>query len=457
MSPSPTGYFHVGSARTALYNWLIAHQQGGTFVLRIEDTDDEREREGATEGILRVMEWLDLRWDEGPYFQSQRGDLYTAAAEKLYASGMAYYCDCTSEEVQRRAKERGGPPGYDSFCRERGLGPGPGRVLRFSTPDTGETVVVDLVRGEPVTQNEHIEDFALVRSNGRVLFILANVVDDIDMEISHVIRGEDHLPNTPKYLLLWDALQGGPHPVFAHLPLLVNERRQKISKRKGDKVAVEDYQSEGYLPDAFRNYVALLGWAPSGDREIISIEEMIAEFRLEDVVPSPAFFDEKKLQHINSEYIRARPLPQFIAEAEAFLPSDWDADVFERIAEVVQTRVRTLGEVPGMVRFLFEDPPARDDKAWDKRVVRAPSSAEILDLAISGYAACTDWSAEGLKAVAESVAERVELGLGKAQFPIRVAVTGSDVGPPLFESLEVLGRERTLERLRKARADLERL
>ncbi|MGH9061204.1 MAG: glutamate--tRNA ligase, partial [Acidimicrobiales bacterium] len=222
IAPSPTGFFHVGTARAALFNWLFARQQGGTFVLRIEDTDTARNSADHIEGIQRALRWLGLDWDEGPYFQSQRGELYAAAIGKLLADGAAYACDCTPEQVQGRARERGGPPGYDGFCRDRGLEPRPGRMVRFRTPDSGDTGWTDVVRGHTVFPNASVEDFGIRKSNGDPLFILANVVDDADMAISHVIRGEDHVSNTPKHLLLWAALGYGTPPVMAHLPLLYN-------------------------------------------------------------------------------------------------------------------------------------------------------------------------------------------------------------------------------------------
>src|SRR5579859_3914073 len=371
-APSPTGYLHVGGARTALFNWLFARQQHGTLVLRIEDTDTERNREEWTAGIQRAMTWLGVDWDEGPWYQSQRADPYQAAIDKLMASGSAYACDCTGEALEARRKERGGGPGYDGFCRDRGLEPALGRVIRFRTPDEGTTTVVDVIRGAPVFPNDRIEDFAIRKSSGGALFILANVVDDAEMAISHVIRGEEHLPNTPKYQLLWDALGYGPYPVFAHLPLLVNDKRQKLSKRR-DKVALEDYRNEGYLPDAMRNYLALLGWSPGGDRELLTVEELIAEFRLDHVKSSPAFFDERKLQAVNAEYIRMLPTAEFVDRAVT-----WFRETWAPLAPHVQERVRTLGEVPGMVDFLYPGQPVLDENAWVEGIRRQPAFADLL-------------------------------------------------------------------------------
>jgi glutamyl-tRNA synthetase len=444
-APSPTGYFHVGSGRAALFNWLFARRHGGVFVLRIEDTDAERNRDEHVAGIERAMRWLGLDWDEGPFFQSRRTPLYQAAIAKLLADGRAYACDCTPEAVQARATARGDRPGYDGFCRDRGLELTLGRAIRFRTPDEGTTTVVDVVRGRPEFRNDAIEDFAIRKSSGQPLFLLANVVDDADMAISHVIRGEEHLSNTPKYELLWEALGYGRLPVFAHLPLLVNEKRQKLSKRR-DKVAVEDYRDGGYLPEAMRNYLALLGWSPGDDREILTLDEMIAEFRLEDVNSAPAFFDEKKLQSMNAEYIRTLSTEEFAGRTQAWLGDRWTP-----IAPLVQERTRVLADVPAMVDFLWLDTIDIDETDWEKAVRQQPAFAAILDAAATAFASC-DWDAETLRSVVVEIGENVGVPqLGKAQAPIRLAATGRLVGPPLFESLVLLGRQQTVERVRKAR------
>ncbi len=448
-APSPTGYFHVGSARTALFNWLFAHQQGGVSILRIEDTDADRNEERHIVGIQTALRWLGLDWDEGPFFQSQRLDLYQAAIDKLLADGMAYACDCRPEDIAARAKARGGPPGYDRSCRDRGLEPALGRAIRFRALDDGITIVTDVIRGRPEFANSTIEDFAIRKSSGQPLFILANVVDDADMRISHVIRGEDHLTNTAKYQLLWSALGYGEYPVFAHLPLLVNEKRHKLSKRR-DKVALEQYRDEGYLPEAIRNYLALLGWSPGDDREILTLEEMVTLFRLEAVKSAPAFFDEKKLSAINADYLRALPVEEFVRRAQ-----DWLADRWVPIAPLIEERVRTLAEVYAMADFLFLPEPYVSEKDWDKAVRQQPDFATILVRAIEAYSDCA-WDAQTLRLVTAELGEASGITqLRKVQAPIRLAVTGRSVGPPLWESLEVLGRERTLARLRAARARLE--
>ncbi|GAB1645771.1 glutamate--tRNA ligase [Krasilnikovia sp. MM14-A1259] len=461
-APSPTGMFHVGSARSALQNWIVAQQSGGVFVLRIEDTDAARNHPQWTEGILTALEWIGIAQGayEGPLFQSSYAAEHSAAAARLLAEGKAYYCDCTRDDAVARTGNK--HTGYDGFCRDRGLGPGEGRALRFRTPDEGETVVVDLVRGEPTFENKLIEDFVIARSDGSAVFLLANVVDDMTMGITHVVRAEEHLPNTPKQQLLWEALGVKP-PVWAHVPVIVNEKRQKLSKRR-DKVALEAYRDEGYLADAMRNYLMLLGWAPSGDREIVPWSVIEQEFRLEDVNHSPAFFDVKKLRAFNGEYIRALSAQDFAAACGPWLygtqtipappwrPEAFDPAVFAAVAPLAQTRIAVLGEIVEYVDFLFLDEPPVDDASWAKAMKEG--AADILDAAAQAFGALDSWTAEPLKAALESVGEQRGLKLGKTQAPIRVAVTGRTVGLPLFESLEALGRERTLARLAAARTRL---
>ncbi len=452
-SPAPSGFLHVGSARTALFNWLFARHMGGTFVLRIEDTDAALSRDDLIEGIQRTMRWLGIDWDEGPYRQSERADAYAAAAVRLRDQGNAYYCDCAREAVQARTK---GDSGYDGWCRDRGLTAG---ALRFRSPDEGETVVHDLIRGDVAFDHTTLEDFVVQRSDGSAMFLMANAVDDVDMDITHVIRGEDLLPATPKILLIRQALGVEVAPIFAHLPLIVNEKREKLSKRRHD-VAVEEFRERGYLPEAMRNYLALLGWSPANDREILPIDDIVAEFEIADVKPSPAFFDVKKLDAVNASYIRALPVATFVRESLPWLETDspwpperFDLAAFEAVAPLIQERVRTLAEVPGVVDFLFLEEPVIDEAAWDKAITRSPTAPAVLDDAIAVYHD-VHWDTEALHRVTTELAERHGLKLAKAQAPIRVAVTGRSVGPPLFESLHVLGRERTLARLRRAKDGL---
>ncbi|MBQ0906477.1 glutamate--tRNA ligase [Micromonospora sp. U21] len=461
-APSPTGMFHVGGARSALQNWIYAKQQGGVFVLRIEDTDVARNKPEWTEGILSALDWIGISRGsyEGPYFQSANAGEHRAAAARLYESGRAYYCDCTREDVQARTGSQ--YQGYDGYHRDLGLGPGPGHALRFRTPDEGATVVVDLIRGEPTFENKLIEDFVIARGDGSPVFLLANVVDDMTMGITHVIRAEEHLPNTPKQQLLWEALGVKP-PIWAHVPVVVNEKRQKLSKRR-DKVALEAYRDEGYLAGAMRNYLMLLGWAPSGDREIVPWSVIEDEFRLEEVNLSSAFFDEKKLRAFNGEYIRALPVAEFIDACQPWLagtgtiapppwqPEEFDADAFAAVAPLAQTRIAVLSEIVPNVDFLFLASPLMDEAAWTKTM--KDGSADLLDAAIAAFDALESWDAESLKSTLEAVGADRGLKLGKTQAPVRVAVTGRTIGLPLFESLEVLGRERTLTRMRAARVRL---
>ncbi len=451
-APSPTGFFHVGGARTALYNWLVARRGGGQFVLRIEDTDRERSQPEWIDGILSALEWLGIDWDEGPYLQSERSEVYADVARRLYETGHAYACDCTREQVEERTK-RNQIPGYDGFCRERHLEPGPGRALRFRVPDEGVTIVHDVVRGDVEFQNSTIEDFVLVKSNGNPLFVLAVVADDRDMRITHVIRAEEHLPTTPKAVLIWEALGGTPLPVFAHLPVLVNEKRQKLSKRR-DRVAIEDYRAQGYLPEAMRNYLVLLGWGPPDQREILTVEEMIDEFRLEDVNVSPAYFDEKRLAHFNGVYIRALSVEEFVARTREFLATTdvpWDADAFdegafERLAPLIQERVATLADVIPLVAFLFVEPFTPEVASLDKAIREDPDAKSILEQVREGFAGI-EWKVSAMRPVLDVAVERTGRKLGKVQAPVRVATLGSTVGLPLFESLEELGRDRAIARI----------
>ncbi|WP_246532901.1 glutamate--tRNA ligase [Streptomyces nymphaeiformis] len=445
--------FHVGGARSALYNWAVARQSGGTFVLRIEDTDAARNKPEWIDGIVNALSAIGIHDEdpafEGPYFQSHNADRHREAALELFAAGRAYYCDCTREQLRERTGSE--HLGYDGFCRERGLTFEEGRALRFRTPDEGETVVVDLIRGEPAFPNGAIEDFVIARGDGSPVFLIANVVDDLDEGITQVIRGEEHLSNTPKQQLLWEALGAEP-PVWAHLPVIVNEKRQKLSKRR-DKVALEDYLAEGFLPEAMVNYLMLLGWGPGDDREIMPHDELEQLFRIEDVNTAPAFFDVKKLTAFNGDYIRALSPEQFANACAPWLvapyapwgPEAFDKDVFEAVAPLAQTRLALLSEITGYVDFLFLDEPVRDEASWSKAM--KAGAGDVLSDARAELAAVADWKADDLKAVLLAVGEKHGLKLGKAQAPIRVAVTGRTIGLPLFESMELLGRDRVLARL----------
>ena len=471
-APSPTGYFHVGSARASLFNWLFARGNDGTFILRIEDTDTERNRDEWHQGIITAMTWLGLDFDEGPFLQSELLADHVAAAETLLANGYLYACDCTREEIDERIKGNA-KPGYDGYCRDRGVARSDETALRFRVPDNGTTVVHDIIRGDVVFPHDSYEDFIVVKSNGTVLYPLANAVDDRSMAITHIIRGEDLLPTTPKQVMMWEALNNCAevavvaHPAYAHLPLLVNEQRKKLSKRK-DPVAVESYRDQGYLPDAFVNYLALLGWSPRGDVEIVPRTTLVEQFRLEDVSHSPAFFDVKKLTHMNGEYLRAMSLDAFIGAcapwvtpwASAWRPSDredpwspddFDAATFARIAPLVQERVATLGEVPAMVDFFFATDVNFDEDAF-VTTIAADDVAQGLLREMRDTFDDVEWTAATLHETTLRLGESRGVALRKSQAPLRCAVTGRTVGPPLFESLEILGRVETLRRIDAALA-----
>ena len=446
----------MGGARTALYNWLLALKNNGTFVLRIEDTDESRNQPQWTQGIIDALAWIGIDSNdphfEGPYFQSTNAEAHVAAAHKLFAAGHAYYCDLTTEQIQERAKAAG-LNGYDGYSRDRGLAAGPGHVLRFKVP-AGKTIVHDTVRGEVEFDNSTIEDFVLLRGNGTPVFLIANVVDDMTMNITHVVRAEEHLPNTPKQQMLWDALGVTP-PVWAHVPVLVNEQRKKLSKRR-DKVAVEQYREEGILPEAMVNYLMTLGWAPIGDTEIVPWEQIVQEFSLESVNHSPAFFDIKKLQAFNGEYIRKMSLADFVDAANNILTSDaatWPAErykpeVFAAMAPLVQTRVAVMAEVVDMVDFLFMAEPPINDAAFTKAFSADFAIPTLTQIATAFET--IEWNAESIKQAVEAVGTEHEVKLGKLQGPLRIAITGRTVGPPLFEPIELLGRDESLRRIRAA-------
>jgi glutamyl-tRNA synthetase len=459
-APSPTGYLHIGGARTALFNWLFARGRGGELLLRIEDTDAERSRPELIDVIYRALEWLGIDWDGAPVHQSDRAELYREATDRLLGSGSAYWCDCTPGDVKARAEARGGKPGYDGHCRDRGLGPGPGRVVRFRTPREGATAFDDVVRGPISFENAELEDFVVVRSTGVPLFLVANAVDDADMGITHVIRGEDLINVTPKVLLLREALgTGGEPPLFAHLPLIVNEKRQKLSKRRDD-VSVGDYIDRGYLAEAMTNYLATLGWGPPDGVEIRPRAELVSLFRLEDVNKAGAFFDVKKLVAFNKEYLRALPPVEFVDRSTRWLveappwPADrFDPATFERLAPLVQERVETLSEVPSAVAFAFLPDPEIDDDSWAKATKDTDLARRVLDAA-AGLLAEVEWAAEAIGGAIGDWCEQAAVKPRVAQAPIRVAVTGHRVGLPLWESIEVLGRDESLRRIAAARARL---
>ncbi len=439
-APSPTGYLHVGSARTALFNWLFARSSGGTMVLRIEDTDESRNRPELTDAIFEYLAWLGIDYDEGPYYQSERRDRHREAAQQLLNDGGAYLCDSDDNEI----------PGTEMAD---------GRAVRFRTPE-GTTVIDDVIRGEVAVDHAQLGNFVIWRSDGSPTFVLANAVDDADMAITHAIRGEDLLSSTPRAVLVAKALGATP-PVYAHLPLLVNEQRKKLSKRRDD-VSLESYRQRGYLAPAMANYLALLGWGPRDGVEIRPMAEIIGQFRLEDVNKAPAFFDLAKLEHFNGVYIRDLGPEELLAALAPFLESDqvpwppehYRPEVIASMIPLVQEKLRTLAGIVPQLDWLFCPEPPLDEMSWDKSVVRGKASAQILDGTIAALADCP-WDPDTVKDAVFAVGESNGVNRSKSQAPVRVAVTGRSVGPPLFEPMvQHLSREEVLRRLRNARSQL---
>ena len=463
-APAPTGFLHVGSARSALFNWLYARSTGGTMVLRVEDTNAEKTTQEFVDAITEPLEWLGLDWDEGPIFQSDRAELHKAAVDQLIESGHAYFCDLSAEEIKARNEASGFKGGYDGYSRDRDVVDGPGVVVRFRAPDEGSTVIGDVIRGDVEFAHSQIEDFVIRRGDGSPVFLIANAVDDHDMGITHVIRGEDLLNTTPKVVLLWQALGYGEPPTYAHLPLLVNEQGKKLSKRR-DSVALASFRDEGYLPKAMANALALLGWGPNDDVEIRPIAEIVDQFDLATVNKAAAQFDLKKLGHINAEYIKALSPSEFVAAAEPWLTSDevpWQAsayrpDVVEALAPEVQQRVAKLDEAPVWLGWLFAPVTAYDEKSWTKAMVKGRVADRVLDDVITALTDDDFSDADRLEATVMGVGAALSEELGArvmSQAPVRVALTGGGAGIPLWQAMTMLGRDECLARLRAARDEL---
>ena len=435
-APSPTGALHIGGARTALYNWLAARHEGGSLVLRIEDTDRERSTEENVEQILDALRWLELEWDEGPVSQASRAERHEEALQRLLESGAAYRDPATAKDVEAWKAEHGAERGYRGQPSDA-----PGAAVRLRVPDGGETIVDDLIRGPVRFPNRSYDDFVIARGDGTVLYNFAVAVDDAEMGITEVVRGDDHLSNTPKQLLVLAALGFAP-PRYAHLPLLHGPDGRKLSKRHG-AASVQELREAGYLPAAVRNYLALLGWGADDDATLIPTAELVERFRVEDVGKAAAIFDEKKLRWINGRYMREMPLDEYVGAVARHLGREPDERL--RVAcEITQEKAQTLAEVWPLIHFLFE-PPTADEKAWRK--VMKDGALVALEASREALATADGFDAEAVEAALAPLPERLEVKPGRVYQPIRVAISGGTVSPGIFESLAALGREDSLIRV----------
>jgi glutamyl-tRNA synthetase len=469
-APSPTGYLHVGGARTALFNWLFARQQHGAMILRVEDTDAERNKPELVEGILDGLKWLGLAWDEGPYYQSQRTELYRDAAKKCLANGSAFLCYCPPEKYAGGDHTDDGAESTQvrrivrCSCRDgKPSTPGTRPAIRFKVPLPGKTTFLDLVFGETEFSNEDIEDFMLLRSGsdhqefGQPMYQLGVVVDDIDMRISHVIRGADHISNTPKQVLLYRALNANP-PIFAHLPLILGPDRKRLSKRHG-ATSVSMYRDEGFLPEAFQNFLALLGWAPGGDVEFMRTKDLLEKFNLEGVTRTNGVFDRPKLEWFNTQFLQKLPIEDLVPQVEAELrrsglwKEEWASgagkDWFARTVDLLRPRVRLLPDFSSWSRAFFSDEftidPAAEAKFW-----KDPKVPGLLTKLAEALAAIPEWNHDACDHALRALAEAEGVKAGLLINATRVAIVGQAVAPPLFDTMVVLGRDRVIKRLRAA-------
>jgi len=450
--PSPTGYLHIGGARTALYNWLFARQQGGKFILRIEDTDKERSTQEATQAIVESLEWLGLDWDEGPYFQSRRYPIYRKFVERLLSSGKAYYCHCTPEDLDQRRQEamaKGLKPKYDGRCREMKLGPGPHAVVRLKSPQSGKTQFHDLIKGPISFSNEELDDLVLWRSDGSPTYHLAVVADDIAMGLTHIIRGDDHVNNTPRQMLIYQGL-GEALPFYAHVPMILGPDRTRLSKRHG-ATSVLAYREMGYLPRALINALARVGWS-YGDQEKFSLNELIEKFSLENVGKSAGIFNTEKLLDLNARYIRETPTVELVRCLMPFLEKAGFRNLNgEKVAGAVETlkgRSKTLVEMAESARFYFLDEVAYDPAATKKFLT--PDALPMMKDIYVRIQGIGEFTGKNMEKVFLDFIEERQVKLGRIAQPLRVALTGTGVSPGLFEVMDVLGREKVLERIEKA-------
>ena len=434
-APSPTGALHIGGARTALYNWLLARGNGGTFVLRIEDTDRERSTPENVEQILDALRWLQLDWDEGPIFQTDAAARHAEVVQELLAGGRAYRSTATAED-RKAYKER---HGFDRGFRGE---PEEGGAVWLRWPDEGETVVDDVIRGHVSFPNASMDDFVIARADGSALYVFANAIDDLDAQITHVVRGDDHLSNTPKQLQVFDAL-GARAPRYAHLPLLHGPDGRKLSKRHG-AASVQELRAAGYLPEAVDNYIALLGAGFAADEEHFDLNELSGRFRLERVSKNPAVFDEQKLRHINGQWLRSLGIDELVRRLEEYTGRTG----LRAAVEISAEKIQTLADFWPLAGFLF-DGPADDPTAFD-RVIASDGGTENLRAAREALAAAEPFTVEGVEAALRGVVDRQGTKPAKVFQPVRVAIAGRTVSPGIFESVAVLGREETLARIDRA-------
>ncbi len=474
-APSPTGYLHVGGARTALFNWLFARGQRGTMVLRIEDTDAERNKPELVNGILEGLKWLGVDWDEGPFYQSQRTALYREAARKCLVNGTAFLCYCAAEKYVGGDHAEAGAETAKvrrvtrCSCRDgKPSASGVKPAVRFKVPIGGTTEFLDAVFGEREFSNDEIEDFVLLRSGkgeeefGQAMYHMSVVVDDIDMRITHVIRGADHISNTPKQVLLYRAM-GAAIPSFAHLPLILGADKSRLSKRHG-ATDVNMYRTEGFLPEAFRNFLALLGWAPGGDEEFLRTSQLLEKFSLQGVSRTNAVFDRPKLEWFNTQYLQKLPIDELLPEVEAQLrrsglwKDEWatgaGGEWFSRTVDLLRPRVRLLPDFASWSRAFFTDEFERDPAAKEKFWKEPAKIKELLRKTADALAALTEWSHDPCDHATRAVAEAAGVKAGLLINAIRVAIVGQAVAPPLFDTMVVLGQERVVRRLRDAVTEL---
>ena len=453
-APSPTGFLHIGGVRTALFNWLFAKNHGGKFVLRIEDTDLSRSTEESIEEILESMRWLGLDWDEGPFRQTERQKIYSQKVEQLLSAGKAYHCYCTPEELDRKrseAQKAGNKPKYDGTCRERSDSPeGAPSVVRFKAPIEGTVVVEDLLRGKVLFDIAELDDLILQRTDGTPTYNFVVVVDDSEMDITHVIRGDDHLSNTPRQCLLYDALDY-PRPKFTHISMILGQDKSRLSKRHGATSALA-YRDMGYLPDAMINYLARLGWS-HGDQEIFSREELIKHFSFDSVHTSAAVFDADKLSWLNEHYIKSTPPEKLVPHLEphliktGVLEKDHGLSLQEiaRVIPCLNERAKTLVEMAEKSAFFFKKEVEFDEKARSKFLTE--EARPLLEKVIAGFSTLDNFSAESIESLFKKIVEEEGMKLGKLAQPVRVALTGTTVSPGIYDVILLLGKEETLKRL----------